>query len=85
MKSTTLKIQRFEELEQELDKHHEAELKLRLLFLRFLHHNFEDLEYACDSFKIALTTAYGWIHKWNEGGIDLLKSHPITGRHTKIK
>jgi transposase len=81
---TRLKIQKFEELEQELDKQHDAELKLRLLFLRFLHHNFEDLEYACESFQIGLTTAYGWIHKWNEGGIELLKSHPITGRPPKL-
>ncbi len=63
-----LEIQRSDEIEAELEKHPDAKLRLKLLFLRFLHHNFEDMEYACESFKIGLTTAYEWIHRWNEGG-----------------
>src|ERR1700692_4159075 len=78
-------IQRPEELEVELDKHQDAKLRLRLLFLRFLHQNFDDMKYACESFKIGLATAYEWVHKWNQGGIKLLEDHKNSGRPPKLK
>ncbi len=84
MRTSKLEIKRLEELEQELEKYHDGELRLRLLFLRCLHQNFEDIEYACETFKIGLTRGYGWLHKWNEGGVELLKNHPITGRPSKL-
>jgi transposase len=80
-----LEIQRINEIEAELNKHHDAKLRLKLLFLRFLHRNFEDMEYACESFKIGLTTAYEWIHRWNEGGVKSLQDRSIPGRPPKLK
>lgn len=80
-----IEIQRSEELELELDKHQDPKLRLRLLFLRFLHQNFDDIKYACKSFKIGLATAYEWIHKWNQGGIKSLEDHKISGRPPKLK
>jgi transposase len=79
-----LEIQKTDKIEAELDKHHDSKLRLKLLFLRFLHHNFEDMEYACESFKIGLTTAYEWIHRWNEGGIESLQDRAIPGRPAKL-
>lgn len=78
-------IQKIDEIELELDNHHDAKLRLKLLFLRFLYHNFDDMEYACEAFKIGLTTAYEWIHRWNEGGVKALEDQPISGRPTKLK
>jgi transposase len=39
---------------------------------------------TCESFKIGLTTAYKWIHRWNEGGIESLQDRAISGRPAKL-
>ncbi|HEV8051812.1 MAG TPA: IS630 family transposase [Parachlamydiaceae bacterium] len=80
-----IEIQRIDEIEAELDNHHDAKLKLKLLFLRFLYRNFDDMEYACEAFKVGQTTAYEWIHRWNEGGVRSLHDQPISGRPSKLK
>ncbi len=80
-----IEIQKIDEIETELNNHHDAKLKLKLLFLRFLHRNFDDMEYACEAFKIGQTTAYEWIHRWNEGGLKSLQDQPISGRPPKLK
>lgn len=80
-----IEIQKIDEIEVELDNHPDAKVRLKLLFLRFLYRNFNDMEYACEAFKIGLTTAYEWIHRWNKGGVEALKNHPIPGRPPKLK
>lgn len=80
-----IEIQKIDEIEAELDNNHDAKLRLKLLFLRFLCRNFDDMEYACEAFKVGQTTAYEWIHRWNEGGVKSLKDQPISGRPPKLK
>ena len=47
-----IEIQKINEIEAELNNHHDAKLRLKLLFLRFLYRNFDDMEYACEALKL---------------------------------
>jgi len=80
MGGKSISIQNIEQLEEACKEERIGPLKMRLLFLKCLKDNFDDLAFACQTFAIAESTGYEWIRKWNLSGIEGLKDHDIPGR-----
>lgn len=84
MRGARLKIENIEQLEKEVKESHPAQLKMRILFIKFLNDNNNDFDYACQSFQVKRATGYEWVHKWNKKGIEALKDGVISGRPASL-
>jgi transposase len=80
MKSRSISIEKGEELQKILQEEKPGPLRERLLFLKCVQDNFDDVKFACQTFQIGYSTGYEWIAKWNHLGIEGLKDHAIPGR-----
>ena len=84
MKGISLKIRNPDELAKYISLEQDPALKIRLIFIRCFHENYNDLEMSCKIFNISTVTGYDWIKKWNDFGIDGLRDKQITGRIPKL-
>ena len=69
-KQLNKKIRKLEEDNKVLNKLH---------FIRHLY-NKKSIKEAADLEEISISTAYEWVNRWNEGGIEGLKTKPRSGR-----
>jgi len=84
MKGVYVEVKNVELIELYLKEEKNVNIKRRLLFLKFLNDNYNDLVYSCESFQIKTPTEYEWIRKWNNNGYNGLIDKPITGRPCKL-
>jgi hypothetical protein len=56
-----------------------CQVKLKLILLNAIANISMDLESACPTCEIAVSTGYLWIRKWNEEGYEGIKDKPNPG------
>lgn len=57
----------------------ETEVLNKLHFIRHLY-NKKSIQEAAELEEISISTAYSWVNRWNENGIDGLKTKPRSGK-----
>lgn len=80
MGGKAISVQNPNTLEEVLTQEKAGPLRDRLLFLKCLKDNFDDIAFACQTFQVAFSTGYEWLSKWNHHGVEGLKDHDIPGR-----
>jgi transposase len=84
MRGARLEVKKLDELEVCIKLENDSIVKMRLIFIKHLNENFNNLEYSCSLFSISNRTGYDWLSNWNKNGIDGLRDDPITGRKSKL-
>ena len=69
-KQLNKKIRKYEE---------DTKVLYKLHFIRHLY-NEKSIKEAAELEEISISTAYSWLNRWNENGIDGLKTKPRSGR-----